>query len=289
MKKEQNKEPKKRKRSLWTIFVVILTAVLVCAVWENTAIESQYYTISSPKLPAAFDGFRIAHISDLHNAQFGEDNKVLLDMLRREKPNQIYITGDLIDSRRTDTAVALSFLRQAVEIAPCYYVTGNHESRLADCEQLEKQMLDLGVVVLSDMKCHLVKNKQSICVIGVDDPSMSFSDQSDEACMAQKLEKLAGDEDFTILLSHRPELMDVYSRYGIDLVFSGHAHGGQIRLPFFGGLVAPNQGWLPAYDAGLFERGETRMIVSRGLGNSLFPLRFNNRPELIIVELKCEN
>lgn len=289
MKKEQNKEPKKRKRSLWTIFVVILTAVLVCAVWENTAIETQYYTISSPKIPAAFDGFRIAHISDLHNAQFGEDNKVLLDMLRREKPNQIYITGDLIDSRRTDTAVALSFLRQAVEIAPCYYVTGNHESRLADCQQLKKQMLDLGVVVLSDMNLHLVKNKQSICVIGVDDPGLSSGDQSDEACMVKKLEKLAGDEDFTILLSHRPELMDVYSRYGIDLVFSGHAHGGQIRLPLIGGLVAPNQGWLPEYDAGLFERGQTRMIVSRGLGNSLFPLRFNNRPELIIVELKCEN
>lgn len=283
------KEPKKRKRGLWTIFVVILTAVLVCAVWENTALEAQYYMICSQKLPAAFDGFRIAHISDLHNAQFGEDNKVLLDMLRREKPNQIYITGDLIDSRRTDTDVALSFLRQAVDIAPCYYVTGNHEARVEDYEQMKKQMLDMGVVVLSDMNLHLVSKEQSICIIGVDDPSMSSGDQSDEALMAEKLERLAGDEDFTILLSHRPELMDVYSRYGIDLVFSGHAHGGQIRFPLLGGLVAPNQGWLPEYDAGLFESGQTRMIESRGLGNSLFPLRFNNRPELIIVELKCEN
>ena len=289
MKKEQNKEPKKRKRSLWTIFVVILTAVLVCAVWENTAIESQYYTISSPKIPAAFDGFRIAHISDLHNAQFGEDNEVLLDMLRQTKPDMIAITGDLIDSRRTDTAVALSFLRQAMEIAPCYYVTGNHESRIDAFSDFRKAAEELGVRVLSDEAVLLEKAGQTIWLFGVDDPGLSSSDQSDEACMVKKLEKLAGDEDFTILLSHRPELMDVYSRYGIDLVFSGHAHGGQIRLPLIGGLVAPNQGWFPEYDAGLFERGETRMIVSRGLGNSLFPLRFNNRPELIIVELKCEN
>ena len=289
MKKEQNKGPKKRKRSLWTIFVVILTAVLICAVWENTALETQYYTISATKLPAAFDGFRIAHVSDLHNAQFGEDNKVLLDMLRQAKPDMIAITGDLIDSRRTDTAVALSFLRQAMEIAPCYYVTGNHESRIDAFSDFRQAAEELGVRVLSDEAVLLEKAGQTIWLFGVDDPSMASGDRSDEACMAEKLEKLAGDGGFTILLSHRPELFQVYAQYGIDLVFSGHTHGGQICFPFIGGLVAPNQGWLPEYDAGLFESGQTRMIVSRGIGNSLFPLRFNNRPELIVVELKCEN
>jgi predicted MPP superfamily phosphohydrolase len=104
--------------------------------------------------------------------------------------------------------------------------------------------------------------------------------------MQNKLYGLARGEDYTVLLSHRPELFDVYVQNGVDLVLSGHAHGGQFRVPFLGGLVAPNQGLFPQYDGGVYKSGKTTMIVSRGIGNSAFPFRINNRPELVIVELK---
>ena len=107
--------------------------------------------------------------------------------------------------------------------------------------------------------------------------------------MDTKLEELHTEDDvFTILLSHRPELFDIYADHGMDLILSGHAHGGQFRLPFIGGLVAPNQGLFPEYDAGIYTEGNTNMLVSRGVGNSILPFRINNRPEVILIELQAE-
>ena len=124
--------------------------------------------------------------------------------------------------------------------------------------------------------------------MGIDDPSFQedylFGDS--ESVVRQAIYDLQNESDgYTILLSHRPELFDLYVETEMDLVFSGHAHGGQFRLPFVGGLVAPNQGFFPKYDAGLFSEGSTNMIVSRGVGNSIIPIRFNNRPEIIVATL----
>ena len=273
------------------VVAAVLLALIIWTVWGNTALELNTYTISSDILPEAFDGYRIAHISDLHNAEMGKDNEKLLDMLRETEPDIIAITGDIIDSRNTNIDIALQFTKAAMEIAPCYYVTGNHEARISKYDELKAGMEAAGVVVLEDEKTKISLEGGEITLIGVNDPSYQtdylFGDA--EAVMQSKLQEISDAEnEFTILLSHRPELFEAYADNKMDLVLSGHAHGGQFRLPFVGGLVAPNQGLFPKYDAGLYTEENTNMIVSRGIGNSILPFRFNNRPEVILIELESE-
>lgn len=269
----------------------ILLILIVWTAWGNTALELNTYTIGSRGLPDAFDGYRIAQVSDLHNAEFGDGNQRLLDMLREAEPDMIAITGDLIDSRKTNIAVALAFAEEAVRIAPCYYVSGNHEARVPEYRELKAGLEDAGVTVLDDARVEIEISGKSITIIGVNDPSF-LADYltSDAAVMDRKLSELSSeDASFTILLSHRPELFDTYAAHEMDLVLTGHAHGGQFRLPLIGGLIAPNQGLFPKYDDGLYSEGNTNMIVSRGLGNSIIPFRFNNRPEVVLIELKSQN
>ncbi len=268
----------------------ILIALTVWTIWGNTALEVNTYTITSDRLPGSFSGFRIAQISDLHNAEFGEDNENLLSMLRQCEPDIIVITGDMVDSYDTDIAIALRFAERAVTIAPCYYVTGNHEARIAEWDRLKTGLEDAGVAVLENERSVLERGGESISLVGAVDPGFLTGNRFDDsaAVMSGVLQDLTGNDLFTILLSHRPELFDIYAANGVDLVFSGHAHGGQFRLPFVGGLVAPDQGLFPEYDSGLYTRGNTNMLVSRGLGNSIIPIRFNNRPELLVVELLSE-
>lgn len=269
----------------------ILLILIVWTAWGNAALELNTYTISSRGLPDAFDGYRIAQVSDLHNAEFGDGNQRLLDMLREAEPDMIAITGDLIDSRKTNIAVALAFAEEAVRIAPCYYVSGNHEARVPEYRELKAGLEAAGVTVLDDARVEIEISGKSITIIGVNDPSF-LADYltSDAAVMDRKLSELSSeDASFTILLSHRPELFDTYAAHDMDLVLTGHAHGGQFRLPLIGGLIAPNQGLFPKYDDGLYSEGNTNMIVSRGLGNSIIPFRFNNRPEVVLIELKSQN
>lgn len=280
---------KKRKSIILAVVAAILFALIAWIIWGNTALELNTYTISSSKLPQSFDGYRIAHVSDLHNAEMGKNNEKLLTMLRDADPDMIAITGDLVDSRNTDIEVALQFVREAVKIAPCYYVTGNHEARISEYDELKEAMKAAGVTVLEDAQTEISLTGEFITLIGVNDPTYQtdylFGDA--KTVMNTKLEELHTEQDrFTILLSHRPELFETYVDHDLDLVLSGHAHGGQFRLPFVGGLVAPNQGFFPEYDAGLYSMNHTNMIVSRGIGNSILPFRFNNRPEVIIIELK---
>ena len=278
----------KNRKSKWLILLVISIVFIIWIAWGNTAIEINEYQIISENLPDAFYGFRIAHISDLHNAKIGEENSKLLELLANAEPDIIVITGDIIDSYHTDVEVSLKFVEKAVEIAPCYYVTGNHEARLSKEIYLdfEEKMEGFGVIVLHDEMISIEQEGKNISLGGIDDSlfaskhyDISYSNLSDY------IEGLFTEDDFQILLSHRPEKFQDYVDAGVNLVFSGHAHGGQFRLPFVGGLVAPNQGLFPEYDAGLFSEDGTNMMVSRGIGNSIIPIRFNNRPEVILVEL----
>lgn len=281
----------KRKRKRW-IVLVALCALLACLIpyllWANTVLTVSHVELDL--LPGE-GSFTIAQVSDLHNAEFGGGNGELLTILEEVEPDLIAITGDLIDSRRTDPAPALAFLEGAVELAPVCYVTGNHEFRAYDAYQdLKLQMEELGVIVLENES--MVLEEVPLRVIGLDDPS--FGVRSDPSATPEQilqgaltaLAPQAGEEDLrTVLLAHRPEYVELYAQHGADLVLSGHAHGGQVRLPGVGGLYAPGQGFLPAYTSGLYQIGETSLVVSRGLGNSLFPLRVNNRPEVVLVKL----
>lgn len=279
----------KKRIIVFVLLALLLTALVLWIIVDNATLETPQYVINAEELPTEFSGYRIAQVSDLHNAQLGKDNKHLLEILLLLQPDIIAITGDLIDSRNTDISVALDFVAQAVKIAPCYYVSGNHEARISEYPLLVSQLQSLGVEVLEDQKITLTCNNNTITLVGVSDPSFEtdylFGDP--ETLMDTKLKELASQEDsYTILLSHRPELFSIYVENNVDLVLSGHTHGGQFRLPFVGGLFAPNQGFFPEYDAGLYIDGNTQMIVSRGLGNSLFPFRVNNSPEIILVELQ---
>lgn len=281
------------KRAQWKRLIILsacLAAVLGVAVWiawGNTALELNTYTVLAEELPEAFDGYRIAHISDLHNTQIGDNNEKLLETIRKAEPDIIAITGDLIDSRNTNIEIALHFAEEAMKIAPCYYVTGNHEARIPEYDDLKSGLTGLGVVVLEDERLEIQRFGEKIAVIGVNDPSFEtnylFGDAA--AVLRLKLQEYKNENTYTVLLSHRPELLETYAQCGVDLVLSGHAHGGQVRIPFVGGLVAPNQGLFPKYDAGMFIKENTTMIVSRGIGNSIIPIRVNNRPEVILIEL----
>ena len=283
----------RRKRNI--ILTTVLCVIILAAwtIWGNTALMVNTVIISSSRIPAAFSGFGIAQVSDLHNAEFRENNAKLLKLLSESKPDIIVITGDFIDASHTDVGIALGFAQESVKIAPTYFVTGNHEASSPQYDTLKSGLEAAGVIVLEDEAVSLERNGESIALMGLADPDFTVKgDMFGEvpAMVSTKLENLNDGEGggYTILLSHRPELFETYVGSGIDLVFAGHAHGGQFRLPFIGGVVAPNQGLFPEYDAGLYTDGSTNMVVSRGIGNSIIPLRFNNRPEIVLVELNAE-
>ena len=278
-------------------WISVLTAALILltvwTAWSNTALTVHTVRVSGERIPAGFHGFRIAQISDLHNAEFGANNGKLIQKLSECAPDIIAITGDLVDLSRTDMNVALNFAKEAVRIADTYYVTGNHEAGLPQYDELKKGLENAGVTVLEDAVVPFEYHGEKVTLIGLSDPDFTlkgdlFGEVS--AMTEKKIQELTKEgSGYTVLFSHRPELFQTYVNCGIDLVLSGHAHGGQFRLPLFGGLIAPNQGLFPKYDAGLYTEGNTDMVVSRGLGNSIIPVRFNNRPEIVLVEFADEN
>lgn len=279
---------KKKLMIVISLIIAVLIAVSVWIAWGNTALMINEISVKSDKIPQNFSGYRIAQVSDLHNAQFGEDNEKLIEKLKECKPDIIVLTGDLIDSYHTNIDVSISFAEKAVKIAPTYFVTGNHEARIENCNEFLSRLADKGVTVLQNESVVLSAGNEKINLLGVSDPSFKadylFGDE--KAVMDSEVSNLMNEADgYTVLLSHRPEMFDVYVKNNVDLVLSGHAHGGQFRLPCFGGLVAPGQGFFPEYDGGLYVMNDTKMIVSRGIGNSIIPFRVNNRPEIVLVEL----
>lgn len=271
------------------LFIVTTAAYLV---WQNNAIQVTHFDYSHSSIPEAFDGYTIVQVSDLHNKEF---NNQLIDKIEEEKPDLIAVTGDVIDRNRTDIPVAIEALKEMVELAPVYFVSGNHEVASQRYPELQREMEAIGIINLDNRFEIFSINDTEIGLIGLEDPLLVTQDEIEadgslEQVIQNNLEELSRqvDTEFTLLLSHRAELMSVYAAAEINLSLTGHAHGGQIRLPFVNGLFAPTQGFLPEYTSGLYEKGDSHMIVSRGLGNSVFPLRINNRPELIVVRLKSD-
>ncbi len=268
----------------------LLIVIIIYLYFENNYIKITNIDIVDSKIPSEFKDFTIVHISDLHNKQFGKNQKNIISKINKISPDIIVITGDLISSYSTNLDIAIDFINNAIKVAPIYYVNGNHESRLPeDYNSLKSQMKSAGVNILENSYSSISKENSKINIIGINDPSfdaLQLYGYTDQQIISKDLEKLTNNSDeYTILLSHRPELFDTYCSYNINLVFAGHAHGGQIRLPFIGGVIAPNQGFFPQYTSGLYQKGNTNMIVSRGLGNSAFPFRINNRPEIVVVKL----
>lgn len=276
---------KMRKISHKKILILILIIIILIpfCLYQNKHLVITTYTYESEKLGADLDGYRIVQISDLHNAEFGKENKKLLEIIRSCSPDIIVITGDLVDSNHTNVERAVAFVKEAVKIAPVYYVTGNHEYWLdpSENEQMMQGILAAGAYDLDDEAVRIEKGDSSFLLVGLDDQHLS--DETLKNLLQEQKNELS------IVLAHEPQYLQNYANAEADLVLTGHAHGGQIRLPFVGGIVAPDQGFLPEYTSGQYNNTDTEMIVSRGLGNSIIPVRLFNYPEVVCVELRCKN
>ncbi len=277
---------RKDKKTILKVLLIFLLVGWMC--YTNLSVGITRYEVAFEVLPESFAGFRIAQVSDFHNAGNDRSAERLSEKIKKENPDIIVLTGDLVDSNRTDVDVAINLVEKLVDIAPCYYVTGNHEAWLepGKYEELESRMLACGVTVLRDEEVLLSRGGQQISLVGVDDPDLAIQTSRLVVASAPTLiNQLSTEKSFAILLSHRPEYYEKYLESDVNLVLSGHAHGGQFRLPFVGGLVAPGQGMFPEYDSGVYREDDFAMVVSRGVGNSIIPVRFNNRPEVVVVEL----
>ena len=278
---------KKRKAIIGVTGLAFVLAVFFICIGSYT-VETYKYNVKSEKIPEGFDGFRIVQVSDLHNAEFDKYNATVLEPVFNAKPDIIVITGDLIDSRNIKVDAAISFAQKAVNIAPVYYINGNHEARVPDeYEKLKQGLTDAGVTILENDSIDITIGDEAITLIGINDPAfrMKLVDDTMEQNIAHQLTEVIPDNDnYKVLLAHRPHYFNAYVGK-VDLVLSGHAHGGQFIIPFVGGLIAPGQGFFPEYYTGSYIKENTEMIVSRGIGNSIIPFRINNKPEIVVAEL----
>lgn len=280
------------------IALSIISVLLVCSIglllYGNFYVDVQQIHVFTDKLPDSFHNYLIAHITDYHNRSSSLVDKQIIASLKAEQPDIIVITGDLIDCKTTDVEIALDFVSEISGIAPVYYVTGNHEANLSQNNQeafetLLKGLTDLNVTLLRNNSV-VIKNKagDSFNLHGIDDPYF-YGNYSQ---VFQRTEILCDDlnmntDEFNVLLAHHPETLSVYYKYNIDLIFSGHAHGGQVT--FFGkAIMAPDQIKFPPYTEGLYKMGNTQMILSRGIGYSFLPIRAFCNPHLIYAEFKTK-
>lgn len=272
----------------FTLVILFLSIIGYLLYKGNTTVGTSTYEVPSNRLPASFDGFKIAQISDLHDSLLGENHAYVVDEIRSIAPQAIFITGDLIDSNRYDLEKSLLIIKELENIAPIYYVTGNHEIATNDVDHIKESLRELGVRVLTDEADLIASDEgETIAIGGIEDPlGSSLGDElAVEQSVARAFKKVSGDV-YKVLLSHRPEQFDTYVANKIDVTFSGHAHGGQFRIPGLGGLVSPGQGLFPKLTSGVHEKNESQLVISRGLGNSIVPVRIFNKPEIVAVTLR---
>lgn len=269
-----------RKKHRWILPVLaILVALALIALDERLILRT--YTVASPKLTAEV---RLAVVTDFHSSDNADD---VAAMVASCAPDAVLLVGDLFDddTQNRPTERTLSLMRQLSAQYPCYYVSGNHEAWTGEMDALYQQTEEAGVTVLRMSSGVLTVHGQRIALCGVPDPyEMVFSGAPDtEEQLRQAMENVDS-ADFTVLLAHRPELLAKYAQFPLDLVVSGHAHGGQVRIPgVLNGLYAPNQGWFPKLAGGAYTQDGTTLIVSRGLAVRTRLPRIFNRPEVVLV------
>lgn len=269
-----------RKKHWWILPVLAILVVLTLIALDERLIL-RTYTVVSPKLTAEV---RLAVVTDFHSSDNADD---VVAMVTSCAPDAVLLVGDLFDddTQNRPTERTLSLMRQLSALYPCYYVSGNHEAWTGEMDALYQQTEEAGVTVLRMSSGVLTVRGQRIALCGIPDPyEMVFSGAPDtEEQIRQALEDVDS-ADFTVLLAHRPELLAKYAQFPLDLVVSGHAHGGQVRIPgVLNGLYAPNQGWFPKMAGGAYTQDGTTLIVSRGLAVRTRLPRIFNRPEVVLV------
>lgn len=288
------------------LILAILVASFFGNIYWNSTIMVHTYTHVNKDVPEGFEGFRIVQLTDIHSVRNEKQGQLIFDKTAAEEPDIICLTGDLVDSRYyarhgiEGEVLTLKLLEKLVKLAPVFYIYGNHEMILLD--DPENNAFKIAVEGLG---VHLINNEavvfsgqedgSSIYIAGIQDPSTLYKDyryaylsnnaERMEAMMDVVTEGI-GSDDFLLLLSHRPEYLELYDQYTVDLCLAGHAHGGQFRLPFIGGIYAPGQGFLPEYTAGLYATDDLEMYVGTGIGNSVIPVRVFNPPEILTIVLE---
>ena len=273
------------------ILLITIIPALIILIDSNTRLVTTEYKLKFDNLPAAYNGYRIVLLADLHGAEHGTDNERLVAQVKAANPDIITIAGDMIDKYQPGKPVekqieiAKTLVRQLVQIAPVYYVTGNHEWDPG----IERAEL---LVMLEENDVNVLRNQYrrlsatgngNIILAGIDDP-LGPADMMKPDELIRRIRENE-DVDFIIMLSHRNNKLQEFNELGVDLVLSGHAHGGMVRLPFTDGLIGPQLEFLPTYTSGVYTKNDAKMVVTRGLGNHLGWTRFLNNPQVVVVEL----
>ncbi|MDD2587002.1 MAG: metallophosphoesterase [Syntrophomonadaceae bacterium] len=276
----------RRKRHL--VIIGLLTGLVFVALYNGLVIKK--YTINTSKLDAA-ESVRIVLITDLHNHVYGKNQTKLVSLIKEQNPDIIALAGDIADDHVPIAGTEL-LLDGIKGLAPIYYVSGNHEFWSNDINRIKNTIRKYGVTILENSYEQISINNSSIIIGGVDDPDITKYEKPDldwEGEFYNAFSELENRSEFKILLAHRAELVEIYKKTYFDLVLSGHAHGGQVRIPFLlNGLYAPNQGWFPKYAGGIYKHESLTHIVSRGVSYNPRLPRIFNPPEVVIIEVKGE-
>ncbi len=257
--------------------IILITAIIILFfIWyrERYTLKVKKYSVYLSDLPEGLAGFTVLHLSDLHGKRFGKRQQNLMHLIRQQQFDLVAITGDLVNKFRPDLDPAIEIIEQLPD-KPVYFVPGNHEWKTG-FRQREK-LVALGVRILDNKAENTGDDRGSIWILGVDDPHTG-RDRLDESL------KAAGGAP-QILLAHSPDIFPEAAANKVDLVLTGHTHGGQVRFPLVGAVFAPGQGLFPRWSYGRYQSGHSTMIISPGLGESDLPIRLNIRPEIVLVTL----
>lgn len=284
-------------------FVVIVAAIYVIAeIWKEThEFKVVNYQIQSKKLRKQSRPLKVVFLSDLHNHEYGEKNKLLLEAIRNGKPDYILIGGDMLIGRKKhyDFQEALEFVKQLPQIAPVYYANGNHEERMhllpeyygESYVEYKSALEASGINWLENDSVILPWEQEKVRVYGVELPLECYMRKEKHYLEEAELVEQIGTADasnFNLLMAHHPSFAPVYEKWGADLTVSGHMHGGIARLPILGGVLSPQFGIFPKYSGGFYEVGASKIVVSKGLGTHTVHIRFWNPAELIFLEINGE-
>ncbi len=263
--------------------LLLITLLLVFLYADQHLLVVDRYEVSMPGLPESFDGLRIVLLSDLHGREFGKNNERLVARVEAERPDMIALTGDFV-SVEEDLAGFGALLPRLRALAPCYYVSGNHEWAHRQMSKAKELLREHDIDYLNNRYTFLERGGERLCICGSDDPN-SAADMITPPELVEQLHLQEGDIP-VVYLCHRNDAMEKWPALDVDVILCGHGHGGIVRLPGIGGLVGVNRRLFPAYSAGLYRSEHYSMVVSRGLGNIHHIPRVFNFPQIVVVTLK---
>jgi len=281
--------PKKKKHRGLIIFASILLVIAALLMDSRYRIVSPEFALSYNNLPQSFDGYRVVQLSDLHMTDFGTNDENLINAVKKQKPDIIVITGDMLNdhsqiANESQTEKISPFLEELAQLAPCYFVSGNHEWASGEIAKLTELLAILNIVYLHNDYVLLKKGSDSIVLAGVEDPNGPKDMTKPDALIDKISKKYPG--KYVMLLAHRNDWLKKYPNLEVNTILCGHSHGGIVRLPFLGGVFGTEHDFFPKYDAGVFNERNYDLFVSRGLGGDTIIPRFLNNPELVTVVLK---